>query len=68
MLVKFSSLAGGVFIEVKPGAEEYGPRDRCFRFDAAGNAEYAFHGDLSSINPAPRWYGHSFKARDFIFA
>lgn len=68
MLVKFSSLADGVFIEVKPGAAEYGPRDRCFRFDAAGNAEFAYYGDLASANPAPRWYGHVFKARDFVFA
>lgn len=67
MLVKFSTLAGGVFIEVLDG-EEYQPTDRCFRFDDYGNAEYALHGDLTSGNPAPRWYGHSFKWSDFTFA
>ena len=67
MLVKFSTLAGGVFIEVKD-AMEYQPEDRCFRFDANGNAEYAFYGDLIGGTPAPRWYGHAYKARDFTFA
>lgn len=40
MLLKFSTLAGGVFIE-DTGAEERRPSDRCFRFDNAGRAEYA---------------------------
>lgn len=68
MLVKFSTLAGGVFIEVRSDKNEYSHSDRCFRFDAKGNSEYAFYGDLISNNPAPRWYGHSFKEKDFIFA
>lgn len=67
MLVKFSTLAGGVFIEQTSEAE-YGPMTRCFRFDKLGNAEYAHYGDLTSANPAPRWYGHSFKEKDFTFA
>lgn len=67
MLVKFSTLAGGVFIEVTD-KDEYGPNDRCFRFDKQGNAEYALYSDLKSGNPSPRWYGHQFKAQDFIFA
>lgn len=67
MLVKFSSLADGVFIEVGD-AFEYQPQDRCFRFDAKGNAEYAFFADLISGNPAPRWYGHQFKESAFVFA
>lgn len=67
MLVKFSTLAGGVFIECGD-AEERRASDRCFRFDASGNAEYALFGDLTSANPAPRWFGHQFKERDFTFA
>lgn len=67
MLVKFSTLAGGVFIEVTE-SEERKPSDRCFRFDKDGNAEYATYGDLTSGNPAPRWFGHVFKERDFTFA
>ena len=67
MLVKFSTLAGGVFIEVLDG-EEHQPTDRCFRFDDHGNAEFALYGDLVSGNPAPRWYGHAFKGSDFTFA
>jgi hypothetical protein len=42
--------------------------DRCFRFDSLGNAEYAFFGDLTSNNPAPRWFGHCYKEADFTFA
>lgn len=67
MLVKFSTLAGGVFIEVG-NADERRASDRCFRFDANGNAEYALFGDLTGSNPAPRWFGHQFKERDFTFA
>jgi len=67
MLVKFSTLAGGVFIEVTD-AMEYQPEDRCFRFDKAGNAEWASHGDLMANGERARWYGHSFKAKDFMFA
>ena len=67
MLVSFSTLAGGVFIEVT-SADERRPSDRCFRFDAKGNAEYATFADLISNNPAPRWFGHVFKEKDFIFA
>lgn len=67
MVVKFSTLAGGVFIEVTD-ANEYRASDRCFRFDANGNAEYATYGDLISGNPAPRWFGHVYKERDFTFA
>jgi len=67
MLVKFSPLAGGVFIEVGT-SDQYRSQDRCFRFDAAGNAEWASFADLAGNNPAPRWFGHVFKAKDFIFA
>jgi hypothetical protein len=67
MLVKFSTLAGGVFIE-DTGADERQPSDRCFRFDAKGNAEYALLADLTGSNPVPRWFGHSFNASQFVFA
>lgn len=74
MLVKFSTLAGGVWIEVLPPtresnpSDEYHRTDRCFRFDKEGNSEYAYYGDLISGNPAPRWYSHQFKSSDFTFA
>lgn len=67
MLLKFSTLAGGVFIE-DTGADERRDGDRCFRFDGQGNAEYALYGELVGHNPAPRWFGHAFKAPDFTFA
>ena len=67
MLVKFSTLADGVFIEVTD-AMEYQPSDRCFRFDTAGNAEYAIFADLISNNPAPRWFADCFHERQFTFA
>lgn len=67
MIVKFSTLAGGVFIEQRDEAE-YGAETRCFRFTPSGYAEYAIYGDLVSANPAPRWYGHSFQEKDFLFA
>lgn len=67
MLVKFSTLAGGVFIE-DTGADERKPSDRCFLFDANGNAEWASFADLTGSNPAPRWFGHSYKEKDFVFA
>jgi len=66
MLVKFSTLAGGVFIEVS--GMDRKQSDRCFRFDARGNAEYAILADLTSANPAPRWFGHVFTAKNFILA
>jgi hypothetical protein len=67
VLVKFSTLANGVFIEVSD-ADEHQPSDRCFRFDANGNAEYSTFAALTGGNPAPRWFGHVFKERDFLFA
>lgn len=67
MLVKFSTLANGVFIEDN-GTDGRKPSDRCFRFDANGNAEYALFADLTGSNPAPRWFGHQFRERDFTFA
>ena len=66
-LIKFSSLAGGVFVEVGDGLN-HDRGARCFRFDKAGNAEYAILADLESSNPAPRWFGHAFKESEFVFA
>jgi hypothetical protein len=67
MLVKFSTLANGVFIEVT-GGDERKPSDRCFRFNAEGHAEYALFADLVGSNPAPRWFGHFYTEKDFMFA
>jgi hypothetical protein len=67
MLVKFSTLRDGVFIEVSDGAD-YHPNSRCFRFDKNGNAEYALLHDLISENPSPRWFGHCYKESQFTFA
>lgn len=66
MLVKFSTIAGGVFIEQRD-EQSYSADTRCFRF-AGGFAEYAFYGDLISNNPFPRWYGHVNKPCDFQIA
>lgn len=68
MLLKFSTLAGGVFIEQVAGDFDYLPTTRCFRFDAQGNAEFAYYACLKGDNPAPRWFGHAFKEKDFVFA
>ena len=67
MLVKFANISGGVFIEVTDAMERTGA-ERCFRFDPLGNSEFAYLSDLQGNNPAPRWYGHIFKERDFTFA
>jgi hypothetical protein len=67
MLVKFSTLAGGAFIE-DTGADERKPCDRCFRFDSQGNAEYTFFADLVGRDPSPRWFGHAFKESEFLVA
>lgn len=65
MVVSFSTIANGVFVEVLSGMERTG-RERCFRFDNEGNAEYALLSDLQSQPNAARWYGHAFKAKDFV--
>ena len=67
-LVKFSTLAGGVWIEVGPG-EDHAPDSRCFRFDPEGRAEWTRLADLREADGRfARWFGHCFTARDFIFA
>lgn len=65
IVAKFSTLAGGVFIE-ETGKDARLPMDRCFRFDANGNAEFAYYAVLISNDPAPRWYGHQCKEKDFV--
>lgn len=67
MLVKFSSLAGGVFIEVTD-TMELPASARCFRFDKNGNAEFAYYQDLKDNGPRARWYGHQYRESDFLFA
>lgn len=67
MLVKFSTIAGGLFIE-ENGTGERLPDDRCFRFDAEGNSEYALFADVVENGKFARFFGHIFVARDFTFA
>jgi hypothetical protein len=66
-VVKFSTLAGGVFIE-QDGRPNYEPDTRCFRFDKQGNAEWASYGSLTDDPERARWFGHVLKERDFLFA
>ena len=66
-VVKFSTLAGGVFIEQRDEAE-YSADTRCFRFDKNGHAEYAFYGVLADDPRFARWYGHVYSEKDFLFA
>ena len=66
MVVSFSTLANGVFVEVLSGMERTG-RERCFRFNKNGNAEYAILSELIDRPSAARWYGHAYKAKDFVF-
>lgn len=66
IVVKFSTLRGGVFIEQSDEAE-YRPNTRCFRASWDSSMEYALYGDLVSNNPAPRWYAHAFPQSRFTF-
>ena len=67
MVVKFSTLAGGVWIEQRDEAE-YGPRTRCFRFDSNGNAEWASYTELKDAPDFARWFGFMLPANQFSFA
>lgn len=67
MLVKFSTLAGGTFIEVSYTAE-IGDTERAFRFDDKGNAEYAYVHELRENPSHARWYGHVLPESQFTFA
>jgi hypothetical protein len=63
IVAKFSTLAGGAWVE--QAQTPYGTT-RVWRFDERGNSEWADLADLQGSNPAPRWFGHQFKAQDFI--
>lgn len=68
-VLKFSTLAGGVFIEDLPGDhEERTGAERCFRFDKEGRAEYAILKDLQENGERARFFGHQFSASDFVLA
>lgn len=66
MVVSFATIAGGVWIEVLDALERTG-RERCFRFDKSGNAEYATLADLQENGERARWFGHAYKEKDFVF-
>jgi len=69
ILTKFSTLAGGVFVEITDSDRfEYEPTDRCFRFDDNGNTEYTYLYDLKHHPDDPRWREHQFKISNFILA
>lgn len=69
MVVSFSTLAGGVFIEVFADGlpEGYSGRERCFRFNADGSCEYALHRDLVENGARARWFGHIYRKENFVF-
>jgi hypothetical protein len=73
IVVKFSTLRGGLWIEVDGLAQKQAKSDtyvamtRCFKFDANGKAKYSFHEDLMSNDPTPRFYSHDYKEKDFVF-
>jgi len=65
-VLKFSTLLGGVFIEVL--SDKRTGEERCFRFDDKGNAEWASLSDVNANGERARFFHHVFKERDFIFA
>lgn len=66
MVVSFSTIAGGVWIENLGGMERSG-KERCFRFDKDGNAEYATLQSLQADGERARWFGHVYTSKDFTF-
>jgi hypothetical protein len=60
IVAKFSTIAGGVWIEQQ---ETPLGMTRAWRFDKRGCSEWA---DAAGLDNMPRWYGHQFKARDFV--
>lgn len=66
MLVKYSSLAGGVFIEVGSGTE-YLSHHRCFRFGPS-DVKWATKADLEQNGPNARWFSCDIPQSSFIFA
>jgi len=66
IVVKFSTIADGCWIEDAQANADRTGRERCWRFDSAGRAEWIYLSDLSG--PAPRWLGHVYTTKDFTFA
>lgn len=66
MVVSFSTIAGGVWIENFGGMERTG-RERCFRFDKEGRAEFATLYSLQNDGERARWFGHVYTSKDFTF-
>ena len=67
--LKFSSLGGGLFLEVRASdGDEWAADTRCFRFDANGNADYAFFADVVENGDRARFYGHVSKEQHWDFA
>jgi len=68
-VLKFSTLGGGLFLEVRANdGDEWAADTRCFRFDANGNAEYAFFADVVENGDHARFYGHVSKEKHWDFA
>ena len=68
-VLKFSTLGGGLFLEVRANdGDEWAADTRCFRFDANGNAEYAFFADVVENGDHARFYGHVSKEHHWDFA
>ena len=68
IVAKFSTVAGGCWIEDAPlsNSGERTGHERCWRFDREGRAEWLYLRDAK--DPSPRWFGHQYKASDFILA
>tara|TARA_R110001632_G_scaffold222625_1_gene353949 strand:- start:1896 stop:2108 length:213 start_codon:yes stop_codon:yes gene_type:complete len=67
IVVKFASVADGVFIEQTAEAA-YSESTRCFRFDEQGNAEYALYCDIMENGAGARFFGHIYNEKNFLFA
>ena len=68
-VLKFSTLGGGLFLEVRANdGDEWSADPRCFRFDANGNAEYANYADVVADGGHARFYGHVSKYSDWAIA
>lgn len=70
MIVKFSTLAGGVWIEYDPFAESSDRTgdERCFVFTKNGKAKYAILSHLLKDADNATWQSINLVKKDFIFA
>lgn len=70
IVVKFSTLAGGVWIEQPsdPFRCEYEYSDRVFRESGGGNMEWAQYGDVVRDGELVRWYHFQIPETEFVFA